>query len=188
MPTLEAKGMFCQPISTPEQLAAVPQIAADGRAANPPVATFVIGVVGPDDTSAPAMLDAIATSGGTEKAFIVDTQGDVAAQFRDALNQIRASGLSCDLLVPQADAGKIVDYDYVNVVYAAEGKMPETLDYVSDQSGCQGAADGWYFDKDPAGGEVPERILVCPSTCGKFKEADAASVQIKLGCLRNEPK
>lgn len=186
MPTLEAKGMFCQPISTPEQLAGVPQIAADGRAANPPVSTFVIGVVGPDDTSAPATLDAIASSGGTEKAFIVDTQGDVAAQFRDALNQIRASRLSCDLLVPQAEAGKIVDYDYVNVVFD-DGSGPADLDYVTESSNCDATDGGWYFDKDPDAGDVPGHILVCPATCEKFGAVDTGSVQIKLGCLRREP-
>jgi Mg-chelatase subunit ChlD len=186
MPTLEAQDMLCQPITSPEQLAAVSQIAAAGRAGQPPVSTFVIGVIGSDDTSAPATLDAIASEGGTERAFIVDTQGDVASQFRDALNQIRASGLSCDLLVPQADAGKTVDYDLVNVVFD-DGSGQAELSYVAESASCDDTTGGWYFDKDPDAGDIPEHILVCPATCAKFGAADRGSVQIKLGCERREP-
>lgn len=173
---------LCEPVD----IADVAELAANGRGGMPPISTFVIGVVGPDDTGAPANLNSIAASGGTERAFIVDTQGDVAAQFRDALNQIRASRLSCDLLVPEAEAGKTVDYDYVNVVFD-DGAGPTTLDYVTDWSGCNATTGGWYFDKDPDNGAIPEHILVCPATCSQFGQVDTGSVQIKLGCVRREP-
>jgi hypothetical protein len=172
----------CAPVEIDE----VAAIASGGSLANPSIATFVIGVVGPEDADAPGNLDAIAMAGGTESAFIVDTQGDVAAQFRSALNQIRASRLSCDLLVPEAEAGKAVDYDYVNIVFD-DGGGPVTLDYVTDSSGCSATAGGWYFDKDPDSGEAPQHILVCPVTCEKFGEVDTGSVQIRLGCVRREP-
>jgi hypothetical protein len=171
---------------TPVTIDGVAAVASAGSLANPTVSTFVIGVVGPDDVGASANLNSIAAAGGTESAFIVDTQGDVAAQFRDALNQIRASRLSCDLLVPEAAAGKTVDYDYVNVVFD-DGSGPATLDYVTEWSGCSPATGGWYFDKDPDSGAIPQHILVCPVTCSKFAEADTGSVQIKLGCVRREP-
>jgi hypothetical protein len=173
---------LCEPVD----IAEVAQLAASGYAGTPPISTFVIGVVGPDDTAAPANLNRVAESGGTEKAFIVDTQGDVAAQFRDALNQIRASRLSCDLLVPEAEAGKTVDYGYVNVVFD-DGSGPATLEYVTDSSGCSATAGGWYFDNDPDSGGVPEHILVCPATCEKFGQVEIGSVQIKLGCVRRDP-
>jgi hypothetical protein len=172
---------------TPTEIDDVAAVAASGANGTPAVSTFVIGVFGSADADAPGNLDAIAMAGGTAEAFLVDTQGDVAMQFRDALNQIRASRLSCDLLVPQADAGKTVDYDYVNVVFDNGTSPAETIDYVTDGSGCDPTNGGWYFDKDPDSGDVPEHILVCPSTCTKFKAADAGSVQIKLGCLRREP-
>jgi hypothetical protein len=172
---------------TPVEIGDVAALASAGSLANPSIATFVIGVVGPEDVDAPDNLNAIAMAGGTEQALIVDTQGDVAAQFRGALNQIRASRLSCDLLVPEAEAGKAVDYDFVNVVLD-DGGGPATLDYVTDASGCSATAGGWYFDKDPDSGAVPEHILVCPATCEKFGQLDSGSVQIKLGCARREPK
>lgn len=185
MPTLEAKGMLCTPITTPAQVQAVPAIAAAGLAADPSITTFVIGVVGPQDASAPATLNLIAMKGGSGEAFIVDTTGDVAMQFRDALNQIRASGLSCDLLVPQAEAGKDVDYGKVNVVFDA-GSGPMTLGYVGSAAACADQKEGWYFDKNPDAGETPERILVCPDTCAQFRAVDTGSVQIKLGCMRRD--
>ncbi len=92
---------LCDPV----EIADVAGLAAAGRRLDPAVSTFVIGVVGPDDTDAPANLNSIAKSGGTTKAFIVDTAGDVQQQFRDALNKIRALGLSCELAVPEAEAG-----------------------------------------------------------------------------------
>jgi Mg-chelatase subunit ChlD len=171
----------------PVEIDDVAALASAGSLANPSIATFVIGVVGSEDADAPGNLDAIARAGGTEQAFIVDTQGDVAAQFRSALNQIRASRLSCDLLVPKAEAGKPVDYDYVNVVLD-DGSGPATLDYVTDASGCSATAGGWYFETEPDGGAAPEHILVCPATCEKFGQVDSGSVQIKLGCARREPK
>lgn len=161
------------------------KVAADAHAARPAISTFVIGVLGPDDLGGSGILNAIAQAGGTTQAFIVDTQNDVAAQFLDALNQIRGSQLSCDLLVPQAEAGKTVDYGYVNVVFDGSAG-PVTVSYVSDASGCDATNGGWYFDKNPDAGAVPEHILVCPATCSQFGQADRGSVQIKLGCQRRE--
>jgi hypothetical protein len=193
IPTLRdggARVSSCESItqqSSNADVDAVVKVAADAYAADPAITTFVIGVFGPEDGAGPEIVNAIAMAGGTTQAFIVDTSADVAAQFRDALNQIRASRLSCDLLVPQADAGKTVDYDYVNVVFDDGTSPATTIDYVTDSSRCDPAEGGWYFDKDPDSGAVPEHILACPSTCTKFKAADAGSVQIKLGCLRREP-
>ena len=169
----------------PVDIAAVAGIASAGSLATPSIATFVIGVVGPDDADAPGNLNAIALAGGTESAFIVDTQGDVAAQFRDALNQIRASRLSCDLLVPEAEAGKTVDYEFVNVVFD-DGTGPAPVGHVGDWSACDADEGGWYFDKDPDNGATPEHILICPATCQKFGQVDTGSVQIQLGCRRHE--
>jgi hypothetical protein len=171
----------CTPVAIDE----VAAIAGNGFQATPSIQTFVIGVFGAEDLDAPGNLNAIAQAGGTTQAFLVDTQGDVAMQFRDALNQIRASGLSCDLLVPQAEAGKTVDYDKVNVVFD-DGAGSSTLGYVGSAAACEAEKQGWYFDKNPDEGETPERILVCPDTCTNFRQVDMGSVQIKLGCERRD--
>jgi hypothetical protein len=186
LPTLEASGNSCTPILVQAQVDAVAQLAADGRAATPSISTFVIGVMGPNDVGGPETLSAIAVAGGTGDAFIVDTQGDVAAQFRDALNQIRGTRLACELAVPPAEAGKRVDFNQVNVTFD-NGSGPSTLFYVEASSGCDATTGGWYYDKLPSVGD-PERIIVCPTTCEQFGQVDMGSVQIKLGCATRVPK
>ncbi|MES1185613.1 MAG: hypothetical protein ABUL60_17505 [Myxococcales bacterium] len=166
---------LCEPVD----IAGVAAVAAKGRTLDPAVSTFVIGVFGPDDTDAPANLDQIAKSGGTNKAFIVDTQGDVQKQFRDALNTIRASGLSCELAVPKPPDGQKLDYGRVNVSFD-DGSGPTDLLGWPDASGC-GAAGGWYYDVTPPA-QTPTRIIACPTTCTAFQKTDMGSVQIKLGC------
>ena len=185
LPTLEANGNSCGPVIQQSQVDAVAQLAADGRAATPSISTFVIGVMGPNDVGGPETLSAIAQAGGTMQAFIVDTQGDVAAQFRDALNQIRGTRLACELAVPEADAGKTVDFNQVNVTFD-NGSGAETLFYVEEWSGCDPTTGGWYYDTLPSDG-TPERIVVCPTTCAAFGQADMGSVQIKLGCATRKP-
>jgi hypothetical protein len=157
----------------------VAALAASGRLLTPAVSTFVIGVVGPADVDAPGNLDEIAASGGTTKAFIVDTAGDVQKQFRDALNKIRASGLSCELAVPTPPGGQTLNYKEVNVAFDS-GSGPANLLKVENAASCT-EKGGWHYDVDPATG-TPKRILVCPTTCTQFQQTDVGSVQIRLGC------
>jgi hypothetical protein len=166
---------LCDPVEIDE----VAALAAAGRGLTPAVSTFVIGVFGPDDTDAPANLNTIAKAGGTTSAFIVDTQGDVQQQFRDALNKIRASGLSCELAVPEAAPGKTLDYEKVNVTFD-DGSGPANLLGWPNAAGC-GAEGGWYYDVALDKG-TPKRIIACPSTCTAFQKTDMGSVQIRLGC------
>jgi hypothetical protein len=172
---------LCDPV----EIAGVAALAADGRSLDPAISTFVIGVFGTADTTALANLDKIASSGGTTKAFIVDTQGDVQAQFRNALNAIRASGLSCELAVPEAEPGKLLDYSRVNVTFD-DGSGPTDLLGWDDVSGC-GPEGGWYYDVKPAAG-LPKRIVACPTTCTAFQKTDKGSVRIKLGCDTHKVK
>jgi len=158
----------------------VAAIATGGRKLNPAISTFVIGVVGPADVDAPANLNSIAKSGGTTKAFIVDTTGNVQTQFRDALNKIRASGLSCELAVPTAEAGKTVDYGEVNVAFDS-GMGPVDLESVPSVADCAAHPQAWYYNVDPTEG-TPTRIEACPGICSDFEKTDMGSVKIELGC------
>jgi len=187
LPTLQAQGQLCEPVTVIEDIDAVVNLAGRGRAGVPSVSTFVIGVVGADDAGATEILDAIASAGGTTEAFIVDTQGDVQMQFQDALNEIRASGLSCELAVPQAEAGQAVDYDKVNVDFTGENGVVNELLNVTDAGGC-GEGDGWYYNVSDTSKETPTRIKVCPSTCVQFQATDAGSVKIVLNCATRKPK
>jgi hypothetical protein len=184
LPTLQAGSpTTCEPVRYVEDIDAVVGLATSGRVSEPSVSTFVIGVVGPDDTAAPTILDRIARAGGSTEAFIVDTAGDVQSEFRAALDTIRASGLTCDLAVPQEDAGKSVDYAKVNVEFTNEAGTKQELFRVEGAEGCADApsGQGWYYDTDPKQA-APSRISVCPTVCSEFQKTDMGSVNIALGC------
>jgi len=183
MPTLESQNQVCQPVLTQAQVDAVANLAAGGKQGNPPISTFVIGVIGAEDTGAKATLNHIARSGGTSQAFIVDTTGDLKDNFRSALNQIRESGLACDLAVPEAAPGKTADYDKVNVDFTNKSGNVEHLLNVPDAGSCSSApsSHGWYYDTDPKVAK-PTRIIACPASCTEFQSTDTGSVQISIGC------
>jgi hypothetical protein len=188
LPTLYEQAGACTGITNQtyvSEVDAIVALAAGARAAAPSIATFTIGVMGPTDVDGPIILNMIAQAGGTQEAFIVDTQGDVAAQFRDALNQIRGTKLSCELAVPEAEAGKKVDLDKVNVTFDS-GSGTTRLYNVIERSGCEADTGGWYYDTLPADG-TPTRIVVCPTTCAQFGAADMGSVQIEVGCATKTP-
>jgi hypothetical protein len=146
------------------------------------VRTFVIGVFTPDDIRLGARdnLDQIATAGGTEHAYVVDSSQDVTAQFLEALSVIRGERLGCEFQVATS-AQNDVDFDRVNVDFTS-GATTTRVPRVADQGACDATRGGWYYDVDPSAGE-PERIIVCPKSCADFGSAEDASVQIELGCL-----
>ncbi len=185
IPTLKGENQVCAQLTSQADLDKIPQQAADAKASSPSITTFVIGVIGPDDTDATATLQAIAASGGSGKAFIVDTRGNVQAQFRQALDQIRG-GLSCEFAVPEVEPGTKADYGKVNVDFSHAGKV-ENLNAVQNEAEC-GTERAWHYDIDPAVG-TPTRILACPALCTEFRSTEQGSVDISLGCAtRRVPK
>jgi len=171
---------------TPNAIGAVAALASAGVTNTPSINTFVIGVFGPADVAdgAPSNLDQIALQGGTEKAFIVDTQKDVTAQFQTALDTIRGARLACKFPIPEPDPGESLNYDQVNVALTI-GTQRSVVYYVEDAAGCDTTTGGWYFDVKPTPSVSPTRILTCPTTCSAFQAAPSgASVGIALGCAR----
>ena len=156
----------------------VEAIAAEGTRAPPGISTFVIGVFGSADQQAPANLERIAQAGGTERAQIVDTAGDVSMQFLSALNAVRASQLQCEFLIPSPSSGEKLNYFLVNIIYTEED-VETALPYVGTVDQCDPVQGGWYYDD--GAGISPTKILVCPSNCEAFK-ASTGSIQIALGC------
>jgi hypothetical protein len=174
MPTLEGRNQVCEPVTSQVQVDAVSELAARGKQGTPPITTFVIGVVGPADAGARDTLQSIAAAGGSTRAFVVDTGGDVQAQFRSALDQIRAAGLSCGL----------VNVDFTDKT----GKVNHLLQ-VENAEGCAAAMNrGWYYDVPVSGATAPTRILTCPTTCTDFQATEMGSVQISLGCMTRKVK
>jgi hypothetical protein len=168
---------------TPTAINSVAALARAGVTGTPSINTFVIGVFGPTDVSngAPGNLDQIAAQGGTNKAFIVDTQKDVTTQFQAALDAIRGARLACQYQIPQPTNGGTLNYGQVNVALT-DGGQKTVIYYVKNAAACDASSGGWYYDVDPAAG-TPSKIIACPTTCSAFQAApNGASVGIALGC------
>lgn len=156
--------------NSPEDVA---DVAAGALAAPNAIRTFVIGV-----GSSLVSLDLVARAGGTDHAFLVDTGGDVAKEFGDALDQIRGATASCDFSIPKANAGDApIDPSKVNVSYIPNGKRSPTRVpqvFKGDPKNCD-SSGGWYYD-DPM---APTTIKLCGATC---EALSAGSIQVEFGC------
>ncbi len=151
---------------------AAANLAATAASGSPPVKTFVIGV-GSELTT----LNDIATAGGTGQAFLVDTTVDVAQQFIDALNDIRAAG-ECKFQIPQPGTG-VPDYEKVNVSLYDDDDPQDatTISYVSAEANCDPVTGGWYYDSPVD----PQMIILCEASCDMVKLSDW-SVNVLVGC------
>jgi hypothetical protein len=140
----------------------------------PSIQTYVIGIGEVD------RLQVLAEAGATgSDAFIVDAAGGTATQdeFVAALAKIRQLSRPCDYAIPPAQAGSI-DYEKVNVVYAAEdGSAPTDLAQVSGVESCSDATLDWYYDDLAA----PTRVVLCPAACEEFA-GRAGSIDLVFGC------
>lgn len=148
-------------------VSAVKSLAA-GVAAKLP--TYVIGV-----GSELSNLDDIAAGGGTKSALIVPVSNpaQLQADFTKAINQIKASALTCDYKIPAAPAGETFDRSKVNVQHIPNGGTGTTLGY---NQACTGGT-GWRYDDANA----PQRILLCDGSCDAVK-SKPGKVDILFGC------
>jgi hypothetical protein len=139
------------------------------------VPTYVIGV-----GSALTSLDAIASAGGTNKAFIISvtdptqTRGDLQKAFEAIRSQVK---VSCNFDVPAAPAGQQLDKDHINVGFTPGGGAETPLVYSKDCS----AQNGWRYD-DPA---APTKIELCPASCGLAQSDPNGKLKVAVGCKTN---
>jgi hypothetical protein len=156
--------------NTPQDVA---DVAAKALAGPHAIQTFVIGV-----GSSLVSLNLVAEAGGTDHAFLVDTGGDVAKEFADALDQIRGAASSCDFSIPHASSGaEAIDPTKVNVSYRADGssatmRVPQTSTGTGSNCDSNG---GWYYD-NPAS---PTLIKLCDATC---RSLSGGAIQVEFGC------
>ena len=154
-------------------LADINQIAATAAAGTPKIPTYVIGV-GSDTSN----LNGIAVAGGTGSAFLVDTGGNVNAQFLDAMNAIRGTALGCVYQIPTPSSGSI-DFSSVDVVYQPGGGGPsQTFPNVGTKAMCPMTGDGWYYN-DPSN---PTQIILCDATCSAITTDTNGEIDISLPC------
>jgi hypothetical protein len=150
-----------------------------GRAATPPISTYVIGVFAPMSADSRAALDRLATAGGSGTPFVIEPGQNLNQKFLEALNEIRGAALACEFQIPVPKAGTL-DFGKVNVRYSG-GAASEDLIFVGSADRCDPVRGGWHYDVSPATG-TPTRIVVCESTCRKFKADAAGSVEVRVGC------
>lgn len=163
----------CAPLELPE----IAPIAASESAVGDPVRTFVIGVFGAAELGdeGPAQLDTLARAGGTARAFVIDTGGDVPAALLQALNQIRDTAVRCQF---QLSAQATLAPDQLNLRLSELSGSITELSNVGDASAC-GEDQGWYYTRSVDG--TPTQIEVCPSTCLRLSATDV-SAQLQVGC------
>jgi len=143
------------------------------RTGGPPIKTYVLGV-GPSLQN----LEQITRAGGTDKTYLVEG-GNVSEQVLAALNQIRlAASIRCELQIPAPPAGKILDFNYVNLLYTDHRGQRTALFNTGDSAGCSASGGGWYYD-DPA---QPKKILLCENTCNIVKYDPGGELDYAIGC------
>lgn len=156
----------------------IPHVAAEAASAfhaTPSIPTYVIGV-GPSLSA----LDAVASAGGTNKAFMISVANpaDTAAQFQQALDAIRAQQkVSCDFALPEPPPGERLDPKRVNVALGNPSGGVTPLVYSRD---CT-AANGWRYD-DP---NAPTRVELCAASCASAQNDPSSKLTVAFGCATN---
>jgi hypothetical protein len=164
----------CEPLD----VFGISEVAANANQGERPVRTFVIGVFGNADLGGDGQqrLDSIARAGGSGRATLVDTEGDVAGDFLNALNTIRNTAVSCEFRLDDA-AG--LNFDQVNMQMTDAQGTSTALVNVGDVSACGADDQGWYYVRDASG--TPSQINVCPSTCAAFM-GEGVRADLQIGC------
>jgi hypothetical protein len=127
------------------------------------IRTYVLGV-GPNLTD----LNAIAKSGGTDAAELIDTGQDVTKQLTDKFNAIRSAvAVECTYSVPAPPAGQTLDLNKVNVEYNGN-----EVGY-NNTATCD---QGWQYANNNS------QIVLCGSTCDQVKADPSAKIQLAFGC------
>jgi hypothetical protein len=156
---------------TGNTIPAAAAIAAAAFNATPSISTYVLGV-GSNLTS----LDMIAASGGTTKAFLIDTTGNAAAEFAMALASIRSTALlGCTYTVPPPPAGMQFDPNEVNVTYTDPTGKVTDVDETPAPADCS-TADGWQYSPDRT------QINLCGALCASIKANPGGSLKVLFGC------
>jgi hypothetical protein len=158
----------CDANNTIAQAAMLADTAFMGK---PSIPTYVLGV-GPNLTD----LNSIAMSGGTTKAFLIDTTQDAAAQLSAALASIRTTALvGCTYTVPAPPAGQTLDPTKVNVTYTdSAGKVTTVLQDPAGTTCDKGM--GWEYSANNT------QIDLCGSLCDSIKANPGGSLQVLFGC------
>jgi hypothetical protein len=153
--------------------------AAAAAAVADEIPTYVIGV-GKSLTS----LNDIAVGGGTEKAFVVSSDGmgqtpeKTRQDLLNAVNLIRGQAISCEIDIPAPPVGKKLDPEKVDVQFTADGAPKSSLKYGTE---CTGDA-AWRYDD----ATTPTKIELCPAACDAVKADGNGKLDVVFGCVKRD--
>jgi hypothetical protein len=155
-----------QTISGLSDLAASYNNPEDGETRIP---TFVVGL-GPTPN-----LNVVARAGGTgEGFFVADEECDAVETLLESLRRVANTPNLCEFNMPRTSDGTAIDLDKVNMQFTPFGGTPSAIGRTDGPASCA-ETGGWYYDNP----EEPEKILVCPQSCGNF---GGGTVSIVAGC------
>lgn len=141
---------------------------------SPPIPTYVLGVGTRLDN-----LNAIARSGGTSSAYLVESGG--VSELEAALNAIRQNTISCDYVIPPANGGA---FDFRSATVQARIGLTGNamqLRRVRNASACTAVA-GWFYDPPALTSADPTRLTLCPTICQPLLNTPGSSLDIVIPC------
>jgi hypothetical protein len=163
-----------------DSIAAAATEAATAFGATPSIPTYVLGL-----GSNLSDLNMIAASGGTTKAFLIDTTGNAATELSTALAAIRTTAVvGCTYTIPPPPAGQTLDASKVNVTYTDPAGKVMSVDQDPAGTTCD-KGSGWEYSADG------KQINLCGSLCTSIKANPGGSLKVLFGCatvVGNPPK
>jgi hypothetical protein len=124
-------------------------------------------------------LSSIAAAGGTDRAFVVNTNAETSSEFLDALRDISATAISCEFLLPE---DQDIDLGEVNLrLTEPNGDQSQLVNVGSMEDCTDDEVLGWYYVR-PADGGAPSKISVCANVCEKFSRLGGGLVDLQIGC------
>lgn len=148
--------------------------------------TYVIGVENPvteeepDPPDSVSGLNLVAEQGGTQAAFLINTDDptQTSTELANIIEQIRMTSFTCSLEIPPPPEGKTFDQELVNVAFnTATG----AVDYAYDPE-CTGST-GWRFDDEANPGSIELCQSACDALIASLKDADG-QLAVQFGCER----
>lgn len=137
------------------------------------VRTFVIGLATPADGRAREDLDAIASGGGTDRAFIVDAA--IADELATTLAEVRLDAGACTFVIDLPD-GEVNDRSSRVRLVLPNGERPHAP-WRPFAEAC-GDGPGFYFE--PA--DSPQRVVLCPASCALFGRSLVRNIEVFTQC------
>jgi hypothetical protein len=165
-----------EPNGCNQDIGDIAALAADGWDLSK-VRTYAIGLEGSNESQ----LEQIATAGNTEHGYFIGAGATAGQDLLNALNEIRASAIRCDVAIPASTTGERIDFNRVNVNYTPSAGEAVAFGKVPTAADCS-SLEGWHYD-DPS---APTRIVLCQSACERVNADSGAELSIVLGC-QSEP-